>query len=147
VIINGADVSLESETSLTEMMLLHAGLNYSWQSALDRTDRQQVNWGHQLPYTPRHSGSARAALEVSQLQFAYTLIWSGERYSNGYNDTAYRMGGYADHGISLQRSFSTRFGSFSIAGEALNLSNRNYEIVRNYPMPGRSYRITLSIHY
>ncbi|HCC86573.1 MAG TPA: TonB-dependent receptor [Porphyromonadaceae bacterium] len=147
VIINGADVSLESETSLTKKMLLHAGLNYSWQSALDRTDPQQVNYGHQLPYTPRHSGSAHAALEFRELQFAYTLLWSGARYSNGYNDAAYRMQGYADHGISLQRTFPTRFGSFSIAGEALNLSNRNYEIVRNYPMPGRSYRITLSIHY
>ncbi|MEN6589106.1 MAG: TonB-dependent receptor [Proteiniphilum sp.] len=147
VIINGADLSLESVTALTEKMMLHAGVSYSWQSALDRTDRQQVNYGHQLPYTPRHSGSARAALEVSQLQLAYTLIWSGERYSNGYNDTAYRMGGYADHGISLQRNFPTRFGIFSVSGEALNLSNRNYEIVRNYPMPGRSYRITISIHY
>lgn len=147
VIINGADLSLESVTALTEKMMLHAGVSYSWQSALDRTDRQQVNYGHQLPYTPRHSGSARAALEVSQLQLAYTLIWSGERYSNGYNDTAYRMQGYADHGISLQRTFPTRFGIFSVSGEALNLSNRNYEIVRNYPMPGRSYRITISIHY
>lgn len=147
VIINGADLSLESETALTEEMLLHAGVSYSWQSALDRTDPQQVNWGHQLPYTPRHSGSARAALEVSQLQLAYTLIWSGERYSNGYNDAASRMQGYADHGISLQKSFSTRLGTLTLIGEALNLAGRNYEIVRNYPMPGRSYRITLSIHY
>ena len=146
VIINGADLSLENVTALTEKILLHAGISYTWQRATDRTDPLQVNYGHQLPYTPRHSGSSRATLEIKQLQLSYTLIWSGKRYSNGYNDAAFRMPGYADHGISLQRSFPTRFGSFTLNGEALNLAGRNYEIVRNYPMPGRSYRITLSIH-
>ncbi|NLY23824.1 MAG: TonB-dependent receptor [Bacteroidales bacterium] len=147
VIINGADLSMESVTALTDRMMIRAGVSYTWQIASDRTDPQQVNYGHQLPYTPRHSGSARAALELKQLQLSYTLIWSGERYSNGYNDAAYRMQGYADHSISLQRSFSTPLGRLLLAGEALNLTGRNYEIVRNYPMPGRSYRLTLSIHF
>ncbi len=146
VIINGADLSLESATALTKNMLLHTGVSYTWQTATDRTDPQQVNYGHQLAYTPRHSGSARASLGFHQLQLAYTLIWSGTRYSNGYNDTAYRMEGYTDHSLSLQQSFSTRLGQLTLIGEALNLAGRNYEIVRNYPMPGRSYRLTLSFH-
>lgn len=147
VIINGADFSLESETAMTEKMVLHAGASYTWQRAADRTDRQQVNYGHQLPYTPRHSGAARAALEFYRMQLSYTLIWSGSRYSNGYNDTAYRMKGYADHSISLQKEFSTHLGRLVLVGEVLNLIGRNYEIVRNYPMPGRSYRGTLIIHF
>ncbi len=147
VMIDGADFSLESVTALKGKALLHAGVSYTWQRATDRTNPQQINYGHQLPYTPNHSGSARATLEIKQLQLSYTLIWSGERYSNGYNDAAYRMQGYTDHSISLQKSFSTRLGRLMLVGEALNLTGRNYEIVRNYPMPGRSYRLTLSIYY
>ncbi len=146
VIINGADLSLESLMQLTGKIMLQAGGSYSWQDATDRTDPMQVNYGHQLPYTPPHSGSAHASLGFHQLQLAYTLIWSGTRYSNGYNDTAYRMEGYTDHSLSLQQSFSTRLGQLTLIGEALNLAGRNYEIVRNYPMPGRSYRLTLSFH-
>lgn len=147
VIINGADLSVQSAISLTKRALLHAGVNYTWQTAADRTNPLQVNYGHQLPYTPHHSGSARAALVIKQLQFSYTLIWSGDRYSNGYNDAAYRMQGYTDHSISLQQTFSTPLGRIMLVGEALNLTGKNYEIVRNYPMPGRSYRMTLSIHF
>ena len=147
VIINGADLSIEGSTAVTDKVMLHAGSSYTWQQATDRTDPQQVNYGHQLAYTPRHSGSVRAAFELDQLQISYTLIWSGVRYNNGYNDTPYRMRGYADHGLSIVRSFSTRMGNIALSGEALNLGNKNYEIVRNYPMPGRSYRITLIIHF
>lgn len=147
VIINGIDLSLEGSTAVTDEMMLHAGSSYTWQTAIDHTDRQQVSFGHQLPYTPHHSGSSRMALEIKQLQVAYTLIWSGKRYSNGYNDAAYRMERYADHSISLQKSFNTSLGRLMLVGEVLNLTNKNYEIVRNYPMPGRSFRLTLSIHF
>ena len=146
VIINGVDLSLESLMQLTGKIMLQAGGSYSWQDATDRTDPRQVNYGHQLPYTPPHSGSAHASVGFHQLQLAYTLIWSGERYNNGYNDAAYRMQGYTDHSLSLQQSFSTRLGQLTLIGEALNLAGRNYEIVRNYPMPGRSYRLTLIFH-
>lgn len=147
VIINGLDFSLESTTVLPGRITLHAGSSYTWQQATDRTDIRQVSYGHQLPYTPRHSGAANATLERDELQIAYTLIWSGVRYSNGFNDAAYRLKGYADHSISIRKKFSNRFGKFSLSGEALNLIGRNYEIVRNYPMPGRSYRLTLSFTF
>lgn len=147
VLINGADLSLESMMQMTDKINLHAGGSYSWQQATDRTGREQVNWGHQLPYTPSHSGSARASLQVHQLQVAYTLIWSGTRYSNGFNDTAYRMEGYADHTLSLRKTIITRPGELIVMGELLNLTGSNYEIVRNYPMPGRSCRLTISFHF
>lgn len=147
VIINGVDLSLEASTAVTDEVKLHTGTSYTWQTATDRTDRKQTIFGHQLPYTPSHSGSARAAVEIKQLQVAYTLIWSGKRYNNGYNDAAYLMQGYADHSISIQKSFNTAMGRLMLTGEVLNLTNKNYEIVRNYPMPGRSYRLTLSIHF
>lgn len=147
VTVNGADLYFEGTTPLREKMTLHSGISYTWQLATDRTDRQQVNYGHQLPYTPRHSGSGRLTLEVKSLQVAYALVWSGIRYSNGYNDAAYLMGGYTDHTISATYPFHTRYGIFTLRGEALNLGDRNYEIVRNYPMPGRFYRITLTIHF
>lgn len=147
VIINGADLSLESKTTVTKKMLLHSGISYTWQNATDRTNSKQVNYGHQLAYTPRQSGSARAALEFNQFLLSYTLIWSGVSYNNGYNDTPYRINGYTDHGISIMRSFPTHLGKLTLSCEALNLGNKNYEIVKNYPMPGRSFRVTLIIHF
>ena len=33
-----------------------------------------------------------------------------------------------------------------IQADALNLGNKNYEIIRFYPMPGRNYRITINYY-
>ena len=147
VTINGMDVTLESILSLPGNIPLSIGGTYTYQRAMDKTDPGKQTYNHQLPYTPRHSGSARAALEMGWFNVAYTLLWSGGRFSNGYNSDAYRMSGYSDHSISLSRSLQTPFGIIDLAAEALNLSGRNYEIVRNYPMPGRSYRIQISINF
>jgi len=147
VTINGMDVTLDSRLRLAEKLPLYIGGAYTYQRVMDKTDPGKATYNHQLPYTPRHSGSARAALEVPWFTVAYTLLCSGERFSNGYNSHEYRMNGYSDHSISLSRSLQTLFGTIDLAAEALNLSGKNYEIVRNYPMPGRSYRMNISINF
>jgi len=147
VSVNGMDITLESALDLTGTVHLLFGGTYTFQQAIDHTDPGKTTYNHQLPYTPRHSGSARAALETVWFNIAYTLLWSGERFSNAYNSEVYRMGGYSDHSISVAKSLTTPLGVMQLSVEALNLSGRNYEIVRNYPMPGRSYRMKLSIDF
>jgi len=34
---------------------------------------------------------------------------------------------------------------FRLMGEIINLLDTQYQIIKDYPMPGRNYRITLSI--
>ncbi|MPM57832.1 hypothetical protein SDC9_104655 [bioreactor metagenome] len=58
-----------------------------------------------------------------------------------------RLSGYADHGISLSKSVEIKHNRIGLSVEALNLGNKNYEIVRNFPMPGRSFRGTISINF
>jgi outer membrane cobalamin receptor len=121
--------------------------SYTFQSALDKTDVEGSTYNHQIAYTPRHSGSGRAVLHLPLLDVTYTLLWSGKRYSNGYNSEEFSMSGYTDHGLSISKSISSRFGVIDLQLEVLNLLGKNYEIVRNYPMPGRSFRINASLNF
>lgn len=147
VTINGLDVTLDGRLSLAANIPLYIGGTYNFQRAMDKTDSGKSTYNHQLPYTPRHSGTARAALEMDWFNVAYTLLWSGERFSNGYNSDEFRMSGYNEHSISLSKSLQTPFGTIDLTAEGLNLSGKNYEIVRNYPMPGRSYRLNITINF
>src|SRR5690554_1554180 len=147
VAITGVDLSVEGSIHLTRATTLLAGANYTYQSALDKSDPSRSTYNHQVAYTPRHSGSGRALLRLPWLDVAYTLLWSGERYSNGYNGSEFRMPGSSDHGRSASKNFPTRAGSIQLQLEALNLFGENYEIVRNYPMPGRSFRINTSFNF
>ena len=60
------------------------------------------------------------------------------------------MESYADHSLSLFRDFTLgRSGHYGlrISVQARNLGGQNYEIIRGYPMSGRSFRITIKIAY
>lgn len=147
VTITGMDLFAEGMINLSGHSRLLVGGNYTFQSALDKTNPSKSTFNHQIAYTPRHSGAGRAVVLLPWLDVAYTLLWSGERYSNGYNSDEFRMRGYTDHALSVSRDFPTRFGNIDLKLEALNLLDKNYEIVRNYPMPGRSFRINISFNF
>ncbi|WP_294083919.1 TonB-dependent receptor plug domain-containing protein [Proteiniphilum sp. UBA5384] len=147
VIITGMDLSVEGTITFTEQVRLRMGGNYTFQSALDKTNPDKNTYNHQIAYTPRHSGSGRAVIQLPRVDIAYTLLWSGERYYNNYNSKEFLMKGYSDHALSVSKDFRTRLGKIDLQLEVLNLLDKNYQIVRNYPMPGRSFRINASFNF
>ncbi len=145
--INGIDVSTESAIVISENRKLHIGTSYTYQKALDKTNKDKNTYNHQIPYSPVHSGSIRSLIDLSFIDISYTLIWSGKRYSNSYNSKEFMLNGYSDHALSVSKEISTKFGLIDLSIEALNLANKNYEIVRNYPMPGRSFRGHITLNF
>jgi len=104
VIITGMDFTTEGSIDLPGSTRLLVAGNYTFQSALDKTDAAGSTYNHQIAYTPRHSGSGRAVLNLPLLDVTYTLLWSSKRYSNGYNSEEFSMSGYTDHGLSVSKS-------------------------------------------
>lgn len=120
-------------------------LSYTYQRAMDKTDSQGTTWNHQLPYTPRHSASAVAWIETPILNVSCNLIYSGDYFSNSYNGPQYHMPSYYELGCALWKSFERFDVPATIKAECINLTNHRYELVTNYPMPGRQFRLTLSV--
>ena len=105
-------------------------------------------YGHQIPYTPFHSGSAAVNFETPWFTVGYTIIASGIRYALGQNIPANQLDPYADQSIFISHDFNIKDKvTLGFKAEMLNLANAQYEIVRNYPMQGRSFRIKLMLRY
>lgn len=141
------NVSLQPWTKIG----IHLSGNYTYQRALDVTDpdadRSKSTYKHQIAYTPRVSASGRAGIETPWIDLSYTFLFSGKRYAVGQNIAANRLDSYSDHSLSASRDFRTGNATSSVSVEVLNLMDKNYEIVRYFPMPGRSVRATLRITY
>ena len=146
----GTDITSSVLWRTCEWLKIHASANYSLQYALDITDSGSKNYRHQIPYTPRHCSSGNLIFETKWLNLSYRMTASGKRYSKNQNIPANEIPSYADHSISLNREFEfgkIRIYKIHLSLEALNLSDQNYEIIHYYPMPGRSYRLTLKFKY
>lgn len=140
----GIDLAARYQSApLTPWLRLSASANYSYQWAVDVTNPAAKNYRHQIPYTPRHTGSAHLSLLTPWLTLTYQVTAASERYSLAQNLPAYRMAPYADHSLSLNHTFNLRRSALHVSAEALNLAGHNYEIIQYYPMPGRQWRATL----
>lgn len=149
--IKGTEVNCQTDLRLSHAVALQINGNYTWQRALDKTDKHRLpyktTYNHQIPYTPRHSGSVRLTLHMPWINLGYTVIVSGERYCNQYNSTEYRLEGYREHSISAFRSFPIGKCKLTVQAEALNFTDQQYEVVKNYPMPGKQFRGMVSLSY
>ena len=112
--------------------------------AEDITNRNSSLWRNQIAYTPKHSGAGNINMELPWFNIGYNVTWSGERYNKAQNTLDNRIEPYADHCITLSKRIKTGEHNLYIQADARNLSGKNYEIIRFYPMPGRNYKLTLS---
>lgn len=146
--INGLDLSSETIYHISQSINILFGLSYTYQKAVDKTNSEKINYNHQIPYTPLHSGSLRTVFELpSSIKLSYNMIWSGDRYTNSYNVSEYRLKGYTDHSASISKDFKLSRNLYTIAFEALNILNKNYEIIKNYPMAGRTIRVNILMNF
>jgi outer membrane receptor protein involved in Fe transport len=116
-------------------------LNYSFQHAVDHSQAGSKVYGHQIIYTPRHSGGGSLRWENEWVNLGATAMVVGERYSAPQNTAANRLPAYCDIGLSADRRFDLRLGTLTLRASILNILDTQYEVVRSYPMMGRNWRL------
>ena len=143
----GADVSASLCVGMAKKVSILLDANYSFQYAVDVTDASAKNYRHQLPYTPRHSGSLTLSIENPIVNVSYLLSAVGERYMLPQNTVRNLMEGYLEHGVSLNRCFKFCGVGLRLQADLLNISNEQYEVIRNYPMPGFQWRFYARVDF
>lgn len=141
----GADLTADIDL---QPVTLH--LNYSYQRALDRThpdDPYDKTYGHQIAYTPRHSGGASVRWENRWVNMGAQAMVVGERYSRMQNSDRTLMPAYCDIGLTADRRFDLRLGTMTAQLQVLNLLDVQYEVVRSYPMMGRNFRLKITYEF
>ena len=116
-------------------------LNYSYQHAVDHTKEGSKTYGHQIVYTPRHSGGGSLRWEHPLVNLGATAMVVGKRYSGPQNTDDNCLPAYCDLGISADRNFDLRVGTLTLRASVMNLLDTQYEVVRSYPMMGRNWRV------
>lgn len=145
--IKGVDANLQAGLTIKDKYELLLNGAYTFQKAIDITNERDKSYKDQIPYTPRHSGSCSVSLLNPWVNITYSLTASGVRYMNRQNTKENEIDAYVEQNISLNRSFQLKHCSVRLQADIVNVADKQYDIVRYYPMPGRSFRGIISITY
>lgn len=139
----GLDLTLQSQWRLGHRghKLLLAS-NYSYQRCTDHTSPTQSTWHKQLAYTPEHSGAASLTWQSPWVSVVAHTTYASRRWCTNNHLPTTDLRAYSEWGFTAMRSFdlSQRL-RLDLRADLVNAFNHHYEVVANYPMPGRAYRI------
>jgi vitamin B12 transporter len=144
--IKGIDIDGEANGKFSSAIKWTARIAYSWQQALDVTDPTNGEYKNQIPYTPENSGSALASVYYKNWNAGYNFLFSGNRYALGANDPSNELPAWDTHGLFVSRMIRFQKFQTTIKAEADNIFNEMYDVVNYYPMPGRSYKISITFN-
>ena len=150
--INGVDAKADMSFYLPLRFVLRTRLNYTYQTAIDVTNPNDTYYKDQIPYIPRHSGSAVLGLEWTARRgdhygFNYSFIYVGERYSQQQNTVYNYVQPWYTHDLSLYGEWGIARYRLKADLEINNLLGQDYEVIQNYPMPKQNIRCTLAFKY
>lgn len=145
--IRGADLSLMMRWKLIQKLTMATRLAYSYQSAKDVTDPQNPSYKNQLPYSPEHTGSLSAIFQYGPMSLSAQSVFSSLRYRPGDPIPENRLQAWSTLDIRLGWTKVTAAErKHEIFIELNNALNRQYEIIRFYPMPRVQYRVGYSFN-
>ena len=140
----GMDATLRLSSLLADGHRLSFLGSYSYQRVENRNNPEASTYGYQVAYMPRHQGSLALSYENPWLNLSLHGTAVSSRWPNNDHYEGTLIPGYTDCGLTLWRAF--RFGRHRLEGrfDLKNLFDKQYEIVARYPMPGRSYQVSIS---
>lgn len=147
--ITGLDFRASLSLLLPGKVNLQGQLNYTYQRAKDYSDPSDNTdfagtYKGQIAYIPMHSGSAILQAAWRGIGVNYSFIYVGERWHNSSNIPANYEQPWYTHDLAVSYSFHIAGGETKVSFELNNLFNQQYEVIQNYPMPGRNWRVILS---
>lgn len=147
----GVDAALHATALLPGGVSVGGRLTYSYERARDYSDPSDTadaagTYKGQIAYIPLHSGSATAQAQWRGLGLNYSFIYVGERWHTSANIPANHEQPWYTHDMSIQYSLPvSRSVGLRATLEVNNIFNQQYEVIQNYPMPGRNYRLTIRV--
>ena len=140
----GLDASLRTSWRLGKLDV-STNCSYTFNRAMDHTEKGSPFYGGQLPYIPWHAFSAIAGLSWRDWAFNYSFIYTGERYEASANIPENYSKPWYTSDLSLTKLVRIKKFTLRITGEVNNVFNQQYEVVQCYPMPGTNFKVKINV--
>lgn len=143
--IKGIESSVQLSWQLDSNWSVDGLVSYTYQQAWDVTNPDSRQFQHQLAYTPFEIIKANSSFHYKKWMLNWGLVYNGFRYSLGENIEANLLPFWQLQNLSLAKKVTLNRLGFDLQFSVKNIFNKQYEIIKSFPMPGRNYLLTLSV--
>jgi outer membrane cobalamin receptor len=124
----------------------HVNFNYTLQSTLDITENS-VFFNKQVAYIPQETANAYLNYIFNDFNFGGGIQYSSFRYSLADNSYQSLMPDFYTLNLILRYWFELSEQNLQAIFEVHNVTDNNYEVIKNYPMPGRFFRFGIKFRF
>ena len=123
--------------------ILNSYISYLYQNTYDN-NKLSLNYLKEIPYIPKESISLNNTLKLLDFYLTAQIYHSSYRFIFPDNNIYEFLEGYTLINLHLTRNVKVMNSKFAISIAANNILDTYYELVKNYPMPRRTFLISLN---
>ncbi len=135
---------LETAAALSLDSIVHIRVSYTYQDVRDARSGS-IHEGQRIIYTPDQLLALSAGFDVLGFRFGAQFSFVSRRYSQADNAPESLLPACTTIGCSVERRFRFAQVYASLRFSLDNLTDQQYIIIPNYPMPGRSFRLSVDV--
>jgi len=142
----GSASSIGAEFSVSAVVndVLDLAWSYTLQDVRDRTGRPELD-GTKIAYTPSELIGVAATLHTSIVRSRIEWNYTSYRYAQPGAEYSSMLPSYNTFNIQVGAHAPGKFIDADIVLRCDNIFDSHYMIIRGYPMPGRTVRITVAV--
>ena len=145
VVINGFESILSISYKKDSSFSLLYSNSYTYQKATDITNENNREYGHQIAYTPFDISKHILMFKRKNSNITLSSMYNGIRYSLGENIETNLLPSWWTHNISLSQLLFIKKKELTLQFQLNNILNKQYQIIKNFPMPGRYCYFIISL--
>ncbi len=128
---------------ITANNLININLNYTLQEAVDRS-KDSYSFDKQIIYSPNELINGIFSINFSEFTISSSFVYSSFRYSLPDNTVNSVLPEYLI--LNFSANINLRFEDIKLIlrADISNILDKEYSIIINYPMPGRSFRFSIN---
>lgn len=125
---------------------LKMDMNYTFLNSVNLS-HSESEYGRQLPYRPRHTMNMSINYVLKKCEFSYRVKLVSKQYVDSHNTELHALDPYSLSSLSASFPFVIRNFTLHLETGVDNLFNTDYRTLKDIPMPGRIWNISVKIDF
>ena len=147
VLCQGAELDLSGKWKIGSFGLM-AKMMYAYTESLDGSlPESRKRYSRQLAYVPLHLFKLQSGINLHQLEVNLSYKYTGRRYTTDDHDSWLDLDPYHLVDFSVGYTFSAKTSKIILSATANNLFNTQFQLIRGYPAPGRSFYLSANYFF